>query len=391
MKILEGVRVLDLTRLLIGDYCTMLLGDMGAEVIKVEEPDLGDYIRWAPPFINEQSVLHLLLNRNKKSLRLNLKSEKGKEVFNNLVKRSDLIVENFRPGVAKKLGIDYDSVKKINDQIIYCSISSYGQDGPYKHSPGHDINYLGYAGILDITGSRNSPPVIPGVQIADLPTSLMAALGIIAALYLKGKTGKGQYIDVSALDVATSLIVVPAATYIGEGKSPERGTWFLNGGLPCYNIYETKDKKYITVGCIEEKFWTSFCKVLDVEDFIPFQYTRDEEKIKEMFQAIGRIISTETREEWLKLFAKKSLPCGPVHDFEDVFRDPQILYRRMIMEAKYPEVGKVKQFNIPVKFSESSCEIRQPPPSFGEHTEDILKQLGYSETEIAEMRQNGIV
>ncbi|MFX0097911.1 MAG: CaiB/BaiF CoA transferase family protein [Candidatus Hodarchaeota archaeon] len=391
MRILEGVRVLDLTRLLIGDYCTMLLGDMGAEVIKVEEPALGDYIRWAPPFINEQSVLHLLLNRNKRSLKLNLKSEKGKEVFNKLVKRSDLIVENFRPSVAEKLGIDYDSVKKINEQIIYCSISSYGQDGPYKDSPGHDINYLGYAGILDITGPRKSPPVIPGAQIADLPTSLMATLGIIAALYVKEKTGKGQYIDVSALDVATSLIVVPAATFIGEGKPPERGTWFLNGGLPCYNIYETKDKKYITVGCIEEKFWISLCKILDVEDFIPFQYTRDEEKIIEMFEVIRRIFSKKTREEWLKLFVEESLPCGPVQDFEDVFGDPQILHRRMIMEAEYPEVGKVRQFNIPIKFSESSCEIRQPPPAFGAHTESILIQLGYTETEIAEMKQNGII
>lgn len=390
MDILGGIRVLDLTRLLIGDYCTMLLGDMGAEIIKIEEPKSGDYIRWAPPFINEQSVLHLLLNRNKKSVKLNLKSEKGKEVFNKLVKRSDLIVENFRPGIVEKLGIDYNSVNKINQQIIYCSISSYGQGGPYRDFPGHDINYLGYAGILGITGIRGGPPVIPGVQMADLPTSLMAALAMISALYVRGKKGRGQYIDVSALDVTTSLMTVPAASYIGEGKAPERGAWLLNGGLPCYNIYETKDKKYITVGCIEEKFWAGFCRTLDLDDFIPFQYTRDEEKLSEMFQVIRGIISTKTQRDWLRLFNDRSLPCGPVHDFDEVFRDPQISHRKVIVETEYPGVGRVKQFSAPVKFSESSCGIREPPPSFGEHTESILAWLGYSEKEIVEMKQNGI-
>jgi crotonobetainyl-CoA:carnitine CoA-transferase CaiB-like acyl-CoA transferase len=391
MGTLDEVRVLDLTRLLPGDYCTMILGDMGAEVIKVEEPSLGDYIRWVPPLINGQSVAHLMLNRNKKSLKLNLKSEKGKDVFYKLVERSDVVIECFRPGVVKKLNIDYKSVSKINQRIVYCSMSGYGQDGPYRDLPGHDVNYIGYGGILGITGQSGGAPVIPGVQIADLTTGLMAVTAILAALLAREHIGRGQYIDLSFLDVVASLIVLPAAFYVGDGRPPKRGGWLLNGGFPCYSIYEVKDGKYITIGCLEEEFWANLCRALNITDFIKYQYTTDNAKLKEMFQTLKKIFKTRTLKEWIKFLSKEDVPCGPVYDMDEVFKDPQILHRKMVMEVEYSSVGRIKQLGTPMKFSETPCEIRSPPPSFGEHTEEILKWLGYAEKEILGMRQESVI
>jgi crotonobetainyl-CoA:carnitine CoA-transferase CaiB-like acyl-CoA transferase len=391
MRTLDGVRVLDLTRLLPGDYCTMLLGDMGAEVIKIEEPSLGDYIRWIPPLIKGQSVYHLMLNRNKKSVKLNLKSEKGKEIFYKLVERSDVVIECFRPGVAKRLGIDYKSVSKVNQRVVYCSMSGYGQDGPYRDLPGHDVNYIGYGGILGITGPSGGAPVIPGVQIADLTTGLMTATAILAALLARERMGRGQYVDVSFLDAVASLIVLPAAFYVGDGRPPKRGEWLLNGGFPCYSVYEAKDGKYITIGCLEEEFWANLCRTLNVTYFIKYQYTTDDAKLKEMFRTIKKIFKTRTLKEWIKFLSKEDVPCGPVYDMDEVFKDPQILHRKTVLEVEYPGVGRIKQLGTPMKFSETPCEIRSPPPSFGEHTEEILKWLGYAEAEILDLKQEGVM
>ena len=391
MRTLGGVRVLDLTRLLPGDYCTMLLGDMGAEVIKVEEPGLGDYIRWVPPLIKGQSVSHLMLNRNKKSLKLNLKSEKGKEVFYRLLEKSDVVIECFRPGVVKRLGIDYESVKKLNKRIVYCSMSGYGQDGPYRNLPGHDVNYIGYGGVLGITGPSNGAPVIPGVQIADLTTGLVAVTAILAAIVARDRMGKGQYVDVSFLDVVTSLVVLPAAFYVGDGRPPTRGRWLLNGGFPCYSVYEAKDGKYLTIGCLEEEFWTNLCLALNVTDFIKRQYTMDDVKLKEMFRTLRKIFKTKNLKHWVNFLSKKDVPCGPVYNIDEVFKDPQVLHRKMVLDAEYPGVGRIKQLGTPIKFSETPCEIKSPPPSFGEHTEEILKWLGYAEAEILDLRKEGAI
>jgi len=390
MRTLDGLRVVDLTRLLPGGYCTMILGDMGAEIIKVEEPSLGDYIRWVPPLIKGQSVSHLMLNRNKKSMKLNLKSERGKEVFYKLVERSDVVIECFRPRVVKRLGVDYESVIKVNQRIVYCSMSGYGQDGPYRDLPGHDVNYIGYGGVLGITGQSRDTPVIPGVQIADLTTGLMTVNAILGALLAREKIGRGQYIDMSFLDVVASLIVLPAAFYVGDGRPPKRGEWLLNGGFPCYSVYEAKDGKYVTIGCLEEEFWANFCRALNVADFIKYQYTTDDAKLKEMFQTIKKIFKRRTLKEWVKLLSKEDVPCGPVYDMDEVFKDPQILYRKMVVEVDYPGVGRIKQLGAPMKFSETPCAIRSPPPSFGEHTEEILKWLGYAEAEILKMQQEGV-
>lgn len=390
MGTLDGIRVLDLTRLLPGGYCTLLLGDMGAEVIKVEEPGLGDPIRWLPPLIGNQSIFHLMLNRNKKSVRMNLKSEESREVFYRLVKRSDVVVEGFRPGVVKRLGIDYATVSEANPRIVYCSMSGYGQDGPYRDKPGHDINYIGYGGVLSLVGSTNGAPVIPGVQIADLTTALMAATAILAALLAREKMRRGLYIDVSFLEVAVSMTVLPAAFYFAEGELPRPGRWWLNGGYPCYNVYETKDGKYITIGCIEERFWANLCRALGVVDFIKYQYA-GRDKLKEMFEVIRSIFKSRSLEEWLQVLPEEDVPCGPVYKLDEVFEDPQILQREMILEVEYPVVGKIKQLVAPIKFSESPCEIRSPPPRLGEHTEQILRWLGYGEEEILDMHQKGAI
>jgi crotonobetainyl-CoA:carnitine CoA-transferase CaiB-like acyl-CoA transferase len=389
MGTLDGIRVLDLTRLLPGDYCTLLLGDMGAEVIKVE-PRLGDYIRWLPPLIGGQSVFHLMLNRNKKSMKLNLRAEKSREVFYRLVERSDVVVEGFRPGVVKRLGIDYDPVSEANPRIVYCSMSGYGQDGPYRDKPGHDVNYIGYGGVLSLVGPTNGAPAIPSVQIADLTTALTAATAILAALLAREKMGRGQYIDVSFLDVAVSLTVLPAASYFAEGKLPRPRRWWLNGGYPCYNVYETKDGKHITIGCLEERFWANLCRALGVADFAKYQYA-GEDKRKEMFETLQSIFKSRSLDEWLRVLPEEDVPCGPVYQLDEVFKDPQILYRKMIVEVEYPAVGKIKQLGTPLKFSETPCEIRSPPPRLGEHTEQILRWLGYGEGEISDMREKGVI
>ncbi len=203
--------------------------------------------------------------------------------------------------------------------------------------------------------------------------------------------GRGQYVDVSFLDVVASLIVLPAAFYVGDGRPPKRGEWLLNGGFPCYSVYEAKDGKYITIGCLEEEFWANLCRALNVTGFIKYQYTTDDAKLKEMFQTIKKIFKTRTLKEWIKFLSKEDVPCGPVYDMDEVFKDPQILHRKMVVEVEHPSVGRIKQLGTPMKFSETPCKIRSPPPSFGEHTEKILKWLGYAEAEILSMQQEGVM
>jgi crotonobetainyl-CoA:carnitine CoA-transferase CaiB-like acyl-CoA transferase len=275
--------------------------------------------------------------------------------------------------VVKRLGINYEPVIKVNRRLVYCSMSGYGQDGPYRDLSGHDINYIGYGGVLGITGQSGDAPVIPGIQIADLTTGLTAAMAIIAALLAQEKTGREQYIDVSFLDVVTSLMVLPAAFYIGNGRPPKRGEWLLNGGFPCYSVYEAKDGRYLTIGCLEEEFWIKLCRTLNVTDFIEYQYTTNDVKLKKMFQTIKKIFKRRPQKEWIKILTKEDVPCGPVHDVDEVFKDPQILHRKIVKEVEYPNVGRIKQLGTPMKFSETPCEIRSPPPFFGEHTEEILK------------------
>ncbi len=385
---LEGIRVLDLTWLL--PYTT-ILADFGAEVIKVEEPTRGDYSRWMHPLIKGEGAYFLCVHRNKKSITLNLKTEKGREIFYRLAKTADVIIESFRPGVTKRLGVDYETIKKINPRIVYCSVSGYGQDGPYKNLPGHDINYISVAGILGLTGQYGGPPVIPGTQIADLGGGCMlATISILIALIAREKTGKGQYIDVSMTDGSISWLTLSAPVYFAEGKPPERGGMAVTGYYPCYNVYETKDGKYISLGCLEERFWRNLCKALGREDFIEHQWATGEKR-EEIFSTFRKIFKTKTRDEWFKELAEADVCVAPVYSLDEVFRDPQVLHRKMVEEIEHPKAGKIKVLGIPAKFSETPGKIRDPAPGFGQHTKEILKMLGYSDKEIEEFKKTGVI
>lgn len=387
MLALEGVRIIDLTRIL---PFTTLLADMGAEVIKIEEPVRGDYSRWAPPFIKGESSYFMLIHRNKKSVTLNVKSKKGREIFYKLAARSDVVIENFRPGVTKRLGVDYESIRRINPKIVYCSVSGYGQNGPYRDIPGHDINYIGVGGVLGLSGFRDGPPAIPGSQIAGLGGCLLATVAILTALLAREKTGDGQYIDVSMTDGVVSWLTIPAAFFFAEGKPVNREGLPVLGEFPCYKVYECKDSKFISIGCLEERFWSNLCKVLGREEYIGHQWATGKKR-EEIFSEFRRIFKTKDRDEWFEILAKADVCAAPVHSLDEVFKDPQVLHRKMIIEVEHPIAGRIKQLGIPIKFSETPGGIRTPAPSLGQHTREILLELGYSENEIDEMRRSGVI
>jgi len=343
------------------------------------------------PLIGGESAYFLCVHRNKKSITLNLKTAEGRKIFYKLAKTADVIIESFRPGVVKRLKVDYKTIRKINPKIIYCSVSGYGQKGPYKNLPGHDINYISIAGILGLTGRYGEPPTIPGTQIADLGGGCMlATISILIALIAREKTGKGQYIDISMTDGSVSWLTLSAPIYFAEGKTPERGGMPVTGYYPCYNVYETKDGKYISLGCLEERFWKNLCKAIGREDFIEHQWATGEKR-EEIFSALKKIFKTKTRDEWFKELAKADVCVAPVYSLDEVFKDKQILYRRMVEEIKHPKAGKIKVLGIPAKLSETPGKIRKPAPTFGQHTKEILKSLGYSKREIEKLKKKGVI
>jgi crotonobetainyl-CoA:carnitine CoA-transferase CaiB-like acyl-CoA transferase len=391
MSALKGLRILDLTLTLPGPYCTHLLADFGAEVIKIENPEGGDWFRRDKPAINGWGLRFLNLNRNKKSLVLNLKSPAGKEIFFSLVKNSQAVVEGFRPGVVERLGIDYSRVKEINPRVVYCSISGYGQNGPYRLLAGHDINYLGYSGILDLVGYEDRPPSLPSIPIADYSAGgLMAAVGILLALMAVQKTGKGQFVDISMLDGVMGFQHAPLAEYLATRAAPERGKFWLAGNIPCYSIYETKDRKAITLGPLEPHFWANLCRVLGREDFIDHQWAEGE-KGQEVYNFLQKTFRQKTRDEWVDFFQGQDICMGPVKDMREALDDPQVQHRQMIVEVEHPQAGRLKQIGIPIKLSETPGEIKNPAPSLGQHTEELLKELGYSEEAVESLRRQKVI
>jgi crotonobetainyl-CoA:carnitine CoA-transferase CaiB-like acyl-CoA transferase len=387
---LEGIRVLDLTRLLPGPYCSMLLADLGAEVLKIEEPSQGDTMRLREPFLIKESMQYLILNRNKRSLTLNLKAPKAGEIFRRLAAQNDVILESFRPGVAQRLGIDYESIKKVNPGIIYCSITGYGQDGPYRDIPGHDINYLGISGILSMTGQKDGPPIVPGLPVADVGGGLFAGFAILAAIIARGRTGRGQYIDMSMLDGLVSFLTIYAANYFGTGRPPLRGTFRQSCIYPFYNVYETEDRKYLTLGCSERHLWANLCNALGREDLIEHQFDEGEKR-EETFQFLRKTFKTRPRDEWIEILRKANVCIAPVYDLGEVFSDLHILSRQMVREVEHPVEGPIKQLGFPWKFSETPGRIKMPPPSLGEHTGMVLQDLGYGCAEVETLRKEGVI
>jgi len=393
MRPLEGIKVLDLTRLLPGPYGTMLLGDLGAEVIKVEEPQQGDYARWNPPHITGIGSRHLLLNRNKKSVTLNLKMAEGKAIFLKMVEDgADVLIEQFRPGVMDRLGLGYKDLEKVNPRLIYCSLTGFGQDGPYKNVAGHDINYIGIGGILGTTGLKGGPLVIPGTQIADLVAGgLYSVIGILTALVARQKTGRGQFIDISMLDGVISLIPDQAALFFGEGISPRAGERRLTGCLPQYNVYRTKDGKYVAIGALEDKFWANLCRGIGKPEWAEKVPKEKDGRCEEIKKEMAQIFLTRTQEEWVDLLMREDTCVTAVKSLEEVFADPQVLHRKMLVETVHPKAGRIRQIGVPLKFSETPGEIRTPAPEFGEHTEEVLKGLGYTKEAIEGFRKQGVI
>jgi len=371
----------------------MILGDLGADVIKVEGPREG---KLAPtgrsiPVDEEKEIAYNSLERNKRSIVLNLRSEEARQTFYQLAKRADVILEGFRPGVVKRLKVDYDTVKEINPRVIYCSLTGYGQNGPYHNMVGHDINYISTGGALGIIGIPGGAPIIPANLIADFAAGGMnSTIAILAALIAREKTGKGQYIDIGLADGVVSLMAQTLNFYYSGRSVVERGNDLLTGGVPHYNVYETKDGKYVSIGCLEPWFYENLCRALGREDFIPHQDATGE-KMEEIFSAFKEIFRTKTRDEWFDFLSQWDICVGKVYELDELSSDPQLTHRNMILELDHPKYGKVKQVGISQKLADTPGSIRSFGPLPGEHTEEVLLDLGYTRERIAELRGEGVI
>ncbi|MBR5582599.1 MAG: CoA transferase [Phascolarctobacterium sp.] len=373
MQALEGIRILDLSRLLPGPYCTMLLADFGAEVIKIEEPGRGDYARSFPPFLKDFGYWHLQLNRNKKSVVLDLKSDAGKIAFLELAKTADVVVESYRPGVLKKLGIDYETVSKINPKIIYCALTGYGKNGPLAKQADHDIGYVSLAGITNMSGDAGGKPAIPGVLMADMNSAMAAGMSILIALRHAQMTGQGQEIDISLYNVAMTLMPGAASLYFGSGFVAERGNNWLTGMYANYNIYKTKDNRYVSVGCLEKKFWTNLCTTLQRADLIDL--IDDEENHPYLKEQLALEFEKCTMTEWEAYLKGKDTCVTPVLNFAEACGAEQTSANEMVLTVNDEELGEYKQIGFAMKMSKTPAQLSKRAPRLGEDTEEILGQL----------------
>jgi len=392
---LKGIRVLDLSRVLAGPYCSMTLSDLGAEVIKVEIPGRGDDTRAFPPFLEGESSYYLSLNRGKKSLTLNLKDEKGVEVLHRLVKKCDVVLENFRPGVTKRLGVDYDVLKKIKEDLIYCSISSYGQTGPYATRPGYDLIIQGMSGLMGITGEQDRPPVRVGVAVTDLNAGMYAVIAILSALRVRDQLDIGQYLDVSMMDAAVSWMTYMAGSYFANGEVPPR----MGGAHPSivpYQTFEAGDGKFLLIAGGNDRLFKILCEVMDMEHLVVDpMYVSNTVRVENreiLVPIIQENLLTKPRDVWLSKLMESGFPCAPVNTMDEVFSDPQLLHRNMLVTMDHPKIGKIKQIGAPLKFSDTPLKLELPPPMLGQHTDEVLVKLcGYSEDEVAALKKNNVV
>ena len=382
--------MLDLSRLLPGPYCSMMLGDLGAEIIKIEDADSGDPARYRPPQKGEQSGVFQQVNRNKKSICLNLKNSDAREVFLKLAATADVVLEQFRPGVVDRLGVDYKTVSGINPRIVYCSLTGFGQDGPHRDRSGHDLNYLALSGVLGLTTDDRGKPVIPGVQVADLAGGMIAAFGILAALMGRDRTGQGQYVDVSMYDVMMAMLCVPAAHQFSGVSIGVGDKYLLTGAYPFYGVYETADGKYMTLGAMEPKFWRGFCLAAGREDLVPRQFD-DGAAREEVFREVRGIFKSKTQSEWVELMRDADCCCEPVLTMAEAFKHPQAIARNMVLDSDHPAAGKSQQLGFAYKLSETPPAAATASPGLGQHTDEILRELGYSDGDSQRLRQSGAI
>jgi len=384
---LEGIRVLDLSRMLPGPYCSMMLADLGADVIKVEEPTLGDPTRRSPPLIGGKSAPFSQVNRNKKSIAIDLKQPEGRDIFLKLASRADCVLEQFRPGVVDRLGINYAAVAEVNPGIIYCSLTGFGQNGPHRERSGHDLNYLALSGVLGLTTDERGKPVIPGVQVADLAGGMIAAFAILAALLARSKTGRGQYIDVSMFDVMLSMLPIPAAHHFAGKTIEVGGKYVLSGAYPFYNVYETSDGEFMTLGALEPKFWSNFCRKVDREDLISRQFDSGEHR-NDLFKQVEEIFKARTRDEWVELMRDADCCCEPVLSMTEAFEHAQTRAREMVGEM---DGAEAKQLGSSYKMTDTPPRRVTPAPALGEHTDALLREVGFDDKQISTLRNRGVI
>ncbi len=389
---LSGVRILDLSRLLPGAYASQMMADFGADVIKVEEPGSGDYGRTMPPHgPGGMSLFFLAINRNKRSITLNLKTEQGREVFLRLVRASDVVLESFRPGVLERLGLGYEQLKEVNKGIIYCAISGYGQTGPYRLRAGHDLNYAGYAGLLHYNRAPDGEPTMPPTQLGDLAGgSYMSVIGILSALVGRAQTGEGRMIDVSMTEGVMSLLPLTTSSYFNTQQAPLPGHSTLDGWLPCYNIYETKDGKHVTLAALEPKFWHTFCTYIGHLELLPFHTPHGAVEREEAMNILRGIFKTKSRDEWIAELADIDACVGPVYTIDEALNDPHAQARGNSVSSGEGDAAFRTIPSFP-RISAVSNEQRYAPPTLGQHTAEMLRLVGYNDTDIAQFQTNGVI
>ncbi|WP_408011672.1 CaiB/BaiF CoA transferase family protein [Pseudalkalibacillus sp. A8] len=393
-KALSNIRVLDLSRVLAGPYCTMILGDLGTDVIKVEAPGGSDETRqWGPPYANGESAYFLCANRNKRAITLDLKSEEGRRILKELIVKSDVVIENFKHGTMKKWGLDEESLNELNPKIIHCSITGFGKNGPYKHLPGYDFIIQALGGLMSITGSEESGPLKVGVAISDILTGLYSAIGILAAINERNQSHEGQSIDISLLDSQVSALVNVASNYLISGRNPKRlGNEHPN--IVPYQLFNTSDgEMVIAVG--NDRQFTRLCNVLELPK-VPAapKFSTNPNRIQNRDQLIALLserIKQKTTKEWCKILDDSGIPCGPINSIKEVFEDPQVKSRGMVIDLEHPKAGTIKVVGSPLKLSRTPVEVRRHPPLPGEHTEEVLNEIGYTLNDIKDLKHKNII
>lgn len=387
---LAGVKIIDFTRLLPGPLATMFLADMGADVIKVEDPDSPDYIRDFEPRVNGMSLFYLSLNRSKRSLAVNYLSAEGKQVIYDLVKNADVLIEQFRPGVMKELGFGYEELKAVNPKLIYVSVTGYGQTSPRAMDAGHDLNYIAIAGALGITGTADGELTIPGFQLADIAGgSYMAMNAVTAALYQREKTGKGEWVDVAMTDAVVPFTALPFAYYQGTKQVPPTGGFELSGSLANYNVYRCADGKYIALGSLEPKFWNGFCARASKPEWA--QQFLQTDRLDGLKQEVRQFFLTKTRNEWLAFFEGSDICLTPINSLADLENDPYLQSRNMLLQNEHASVGKYNTINQPLKFKEAIFDNNWPAPDLGYDSASVLRELNYSDETVRQLAGKGII
>ncbi|HPG72623.1 MAG TPA: CaiB/BaiF CoA-transferase family protein [Syntrophales bacterium] len=388
---LEGFRVLELSANYPGSLCTLLLADLGAEVIKIERPGGGDPGRSTPPLAKKTGVFFHMLNRNKKSLTLDIRKPQGRKILLGLSERVDVFVENSRPGNLGRLGLGYGDVAVVNPRIVYCSITGFGHDGPCRDVPAHDINFLALSGILGLIGDKGPVPAVSDITLAGTGAGgINAALGILAALLQRERTGRGQFVDAAILDGLTPFLLLPMCLFMQAGKRPQRDPSMPGGDYAFWNVYRTKDGRYISLGCWERKYWDRFCQAIGRGE-LSSEHHAPPQRQADVIEEIRAIFLTKTRDEWMRALDPAEICYAPVNSLEEALAHPQVRHRGLWFTATHPEDGKIPQPGFPLKLGEYRPGWRTPPPGPGEHNREILGEIGIGENELSELKTQGVI